>query len=113
MGVAVALLVYNVPAWAARLEGLRRGCAEGDAAIAALCGLPVQSWIRRLRWSLVAGAVACLVAGAGSLPEGERLGAGLVFAGGLVLSRFGMAPLSQLGLAGAGAAVASFVGWAQ
>ncbi len=109
-GVAAALAAYNVPAWTARLSGLRRGSEEGEAAVAALCALPAQDWIRRLRWSIVAGAVACFVIGAGSLPGGERLGAGLIFVGGLALARLGFAPLVQLGLAGAGGMAASLVG---
>jgi PTS system mannose-specific IID component len=110
-GVAVALALYNGPAWWARLAGLRRGYDQGDAALVALCAAPCQKWIRGLRWSLVVGAVLCLAAGAGGLPGGDRLWAGLTFAGGMVLSSRGVSPLTQIGFAGAGALAASLAGF--
>lgn len=110
-GAAAALAAYNVPSWWARLAGLRRGYEQGDAALVALCAAPCQKWIRGLRWSLVAGALLCLAAGAGGLPGADRLWAGLAFAGGMILSRRGVAPLVQIGFAGAGAFAASLAGF--
>ena len=109
-GVLTALALYNVPAFAARAAGLLRGCEEGELAVVELCRLPVQSWIRWLRWSVIGGALVSFSIGAILLGGGDRVTAGLTFAAGLFLTRRGFTPVAQLGLAGAGGMAASFVG---
>ena len=109
-GIVVALLVYNVPALAARVIGFRRGWEDGEGAIAALCRLPVQSWIYGLRRAVVGGAIMSFAVGAGFLLGGDRMTAGITFVAGALLSRRGFSPLTQLAFAGAGGMAASFTG---
>ena len=107
---AAALTVYNVPAFAARVLGLRRGVADGERAVASLIRLPVQSWILGLRRAAVAGALLAFAVAAGLLGGADRLTAGLTFAAGLVLTWRGVSPLVQLGFAGLGGMAASGAG---
>lgn len=109
-GVATALVVYNVPAFAARAGGFLRGLDAGEAAVAQLCVMPVQSWILFMRRGVVVGAVASFAAGAILLGASDRVTAVLTFAAGLFLSRRGFSPAAQLGFAGAGGLAANFVG---
>jgi mannose/fructose/N-acetylgalactosamine-specific phosphotransferase system component IID len=109
-GVATALLAYNAPAFAARAAGFLRGWNEGEGAVVSLCRLPVQAWIRGLRWGVIGGALASFAAGTAHLGVDDRMTAGLIFAGGFFLTRRGFSTISQLGLAGAGGMAASFVG---
>lgn len=110
-GVLTALVLYNAPAFAARAAGLLRGWEEGEGAVVALCGLPVQSWILGLRRAVVGGAVLSFGFGAVLLGREELMTAGLTFAAGLLLARRGWSPLAQLGFAGAGGMAASFTGF--
>jgi mannose/fructose/N-acetylgalactosamine-specific phosphotransferase system component IID len=107
---ATVLLVYNIPAFAARFLGLLRGAAEGERALAGLTKLPVQSWIRGLRRATVGGTLAAFAIGAGLLGAGDRLTAALTFAAGLILAWRGVPPLVQLGFAGLGGMAASAAG---
>jgi len=110
-GLLTALVLYNVPAFAARAAGLRRGWEEGEGAVVALCRLPVQSCILGLRRAVVGGAVLSFGFGAVLHGREELMTAGLVFAAGLFLARRGWSPLAQIGFAGAGGMAASFAGF--
>lgn len=105
-----ALAVYGVPSAFARVQGLRRGWAEGERACVALTAVPVQAWILGLRRATVAAAMAAFVIGAGMLGGGDRLTASLTFVAGLVLTWRGVSPLAQVGYAGLGGAAASAAG---
>lgn len=107
---ATALLVYNVPAVAARVVGLTRGLADGERAVVALTRLPVQPWLRGLRRAAVGGAVASFAIGAGLLGGGDRLAASLTFVAGLILAWRGVSPLAQIGFAGLGGMAAAAAG---
>lgn len=107
---ATALVVYNVPAFAARVLGLLRGVSEGERAVAQLTRLPVQAWNLGLRRATVGGALAAFAIGAGMLGGGDRLTAALTFAAGLMLTWRGVSPLAQLGFAGLGGMAASAAG---
>lgn len=109
-GAATALCVYNLPAAAARVLGLRRGFSDGERAVAALTTLPAQAWIRGLRRATVGGALLAFALGAGPLGGGDRLTAALTFAAGLILTWRGVSPLAQLGFAGLGGMAASAAG---
>lgn len=105
---ATALVLYNGPALAVRWLGLTRGLERGDQAVADLARLPAQSWIGGLRFAVVGGAFLSFALAAAGLGAAERMAAGLTLAAGLVLSWRGVAPLTQLGLAGlAGVAVSA------
>ncbi len=108
--VAAALSVYNVPAVMARIFGLWRGWADGERAAAELTKLSVQTWIRGLRWATMGGAFVAFGIGAWPLSGGDRLIAVLTFAAGLILTRRGVSPLAQLGLAGVGGMAVSAAG---
>lgn len=105
-----ALFVYNAPAVVARAVGFSRGFDEGERAVVALTGLPVQSWIRVLRRATVGGALVSFAVGAGLLGAEERTTAACVFVAGLVLTWRGVSPLAQLGFAGLGGVAAAAVG---
>lgn len=105
-----ALAVYGFPSIIARVQGLRRGWAEGERACVALTGVPVQSWILVLRRATVAGALAAFVIGASMLGGADRLTAAMTFVAGLVLTWRGVSPLTQLGFVGAGGMAASAAG---
>ena len=107
---AAALLAYNVPAFAARVTGLRRGWAEGERAVASLVKLPVQPWIRGLRRATVGAALVAFAAAIMPLDGRARLTAGLTFTAGLILTWRGVSPLAQLGFAGLGGMAASAAG---
>lgn len=109
-GAATALLVYNVPAAAARALGLLRGLSEGERAVLSLTRLPAQSWIAGVRRAAVVGALASFALGAGMLGDGDRLTAALTFGAGLILTWRGVTPLAQLGFAGLGGMAAAAVG---
>lgn len=107
---AMALSVYNIPVFIARVLGLLRGVAEGQRAVAALTQLPVPSWIGGLRRATVSGALLAFAADAGWLSGGDRLTAAFIFVAGLILTWRGVSPLAQVGYAGLGGIAASAVG---
>ncbi len=108
---AAALIVYNVPAVAARVIGLRRGWEEGERSVLSLTTLPAQAWIRGLRRASVGGALAAFAVGSVLLGGGGRLTASLTFVAGLILSWRGISPLAQLGFAGLGGMAATAAGF--
>lgn len=105
-----ALAAYNVPAASARVLGFSRGFAEGEKAVASLCRLPAQPWIRGLRRATLAAALLAFAAAAAPLSGAARATAVLTFAGGLILTWRGVSPLAQLGFAGLGGMAASAAG---
>jgi|CXWL01.1.fsa_nt_gi mannose/fructose/N-acetylgalactosamine-specific phosphotransferase system component IID len=111
--VAAALIVYNIPALAARWLGLTRGFSLGEKAIADMTRLPIQSWIQTLRRAAAGGAIAAFALGVFVLGGDERTTAALTFTAGIVFSWRGVPPLTQLGyfsLAGMAVSVAGFLG---
>lgn len=108
---ATALCVYNVPGVIARVFGLVQGAAQGEHAAAGLINLPVQLWIRGLRWVAVSGAMLGFGFATWTFLSGDRLLAALIFAAGLVLTWRGVSQFAQLGMAGLGGMAASVVGF--
>jgi PTS system mannose-specific IID component len=110
-GAVAGLLIFNVPALAARRLGLRAGLAEGEGAALTAAGLPVQDWIRRARRAAVAAIVLAAWISL-SLPNAPlRPYAAAAFAAGAALSRFTGGPLKLLAAAFAFGAAASLAGW--
>lgn len=109
-GAAVALLVYNVPALAARRIGFARGLAEGERAALTLASIPCQSYVSGARRAAAAGALLCLAAGVWDLAPAQKAFALAAFGGAAFLTRRGVAPLAQLGIAGLAGAAAFAAG---
>jgi len=107
---ATALCVYNVPGVTARVFGLLQGAGQGERAATGLIDLPVQSWIRGLRWAAVGGAMLAFGFSTWTFLPGDRLMAAFLFAAGLILTWRGVSQVAQLGLAGLGGMAASVVG---
>lgn len=110
LGVAVALAVYDVPAVAARWVGFSRGLAQGEAAALALSTAPCQPTVAWTRRAAAAGAALCALVGAWDLPRSEKALVAAILVAAAALSRRGVAPLAQLGLAGAVGAVLALAG---
>ena len=110
-GVAAGLLIFNIPALAARALGVSAGLREGEAAALSAARLPAQKWIRVARRAAVAMIVltAWLALGLPEIPA--RVLAAGAFAAGAGLSRFAGGPMRLAAAAFAAGAAASLAGW--
>ena len=110
-GAAAGFLVFNLPSLWARWAGLGLGLREGEAAVAAVCGLPVQDWIRAARRAAVIALFAAVWAALVFSLGIQRAPAAVAFAAGAGLSRFTSGPLLLIAAAGLLGAAASAAGW--
>jgi mannose/fructose/N-acetylgalactosamine-specific phosphotransferase system component IID len=112
-GLAVSLLVFNVPAEAARRRGLSLGWELGEEALVLAAKLPARAWTRRLRLAAAAGAVLSAVLGltASGLSAPAAARGACAAAAGLLLSWKGVPLLVQVAAAAALGAAAFAAGW--
>ena len=110
-GAVLGLLAFNAPAVAARVLGVERGLAQGEAAAADAAGLPVQEWIRGLRRAAAALIVLAAWTALGLPQIPMRVLAAAAFAAGAAFSFYCGGPLRLVAAAGAAGAVAAAAGW--
>jgi PTS system mannose-specific IID component len=110
-GAALGLLIFNVPSLWVRWSGLSRGLLEGEAVVPAVCGLPVQNWIRGTRRAAVLLIFAAVWSVLGSSLGIPRVPAAIAFAAGAGLSRYTGGPLTLIAAAALLGAAASAAGW--
>ena len=110
-GALAGLVVFNVPALAARWAGLSQGLAEGEASLVSAARLPVQAWVRRGRLAAIGLLIAASALAGSSGAVAPALFAACAFTAGLILSRVVGGPMRLVVAAGLLGVAAAAGGW--
>lgn len=110
-GAAAGLVVFNTAALGARWTGLACGLARGEASMIVASGLPVSTWVKRVRWTAAGLMTAAAALAAVATDAAPPLLAACSFAAGAGLARPAGGVLRLVAGAGVLGAVAATIGW--